>query len=67
MIQQNRQASKKNQRHGDKEQSDSKQKGVRRGIMGKEGEGSSRNMRKGPTEKVNSGGGGGLNGGGGGE
>ena len=30
-----------NQRHGNKEQIDSNQRGVGRGIMGKEGEGSS--------------------------
>ena len=54
---------KQNQRHGNKEQTDSNQRGGARVITGKAGEGSSRNMYKGPMDKAK---GGGLRMGGGG-
>ena len=47
----NKQA-KYNKRHWNKEQTDSKQKGVGREITGKKGEGSSRNLYKEPIDKT---------------
>ena len=51
----NKQA-KQNQRHGNKEQTDSNQRDGGEGQWGKEGEGSSRNMYKGHMEKAHGGG-----------
>ena len=54
--QQNKQVSNKRTRDMEKkEQTDRDQRGVGRGLRGKEGEGSSRNMYKGPMDKGNSG------------
>ena len=52
LINLNKQAKNK-QRHWNKEQTDSNQRGWGRGIMGEKGEGSSRNMYKQPMDKAN--------------
>ena len=52
LINLNKQAKNK-QRHWNKEQTDSNQRGEGRGIMGENGEGSSRNMYKQPMDKAN--------------
>ena len=44
-----------NQRHGNREQTYSNQRGEKREITGKEGKGLSRNMYKGPMDKAKEG------------
>ena len=51
LINKTNKQTKQNQRHGNKEQTDSDQRGGRRGIMGEGREVSSKNLYKGPMDR----------------